>query len=90
MSNHIIEPERHGLWIAAAFIVALMGVSVGVVSMIRVHQLAMMNGIQVLALNKRIVGLENKIAALTPAAPAPAAAAPAADAAPAPEAAPAP
>lgn len=83
MSNHIIEPERHGIWIVAAFIVALMGLSVGVVSMVRVHQLAMMNGVEVLALNKRIVGLEKKLAAQAAPAPAAVPAAPAAEPAPA-------
>lgn len=85
MSNHIIETERHGLWIAVAFILALMGLSVGIVAMTRVHQLAVLSQIEVLALNKRIQGLEKKIATPAPAAPAVAApAAPAEAAAPAP------
>lgn len=85
MSNHIIETERHGLWIAVTFILALMSLSVGVVSMVRVKQIAVASQIEVLALNKRIQKLEKAAApAAAPAAEAaPAAAAPAAEAAPA-------
>ena len=70
MSNHIIETERHGLWIAVALIVALLGVLLGLAGVVRVHQLGVATQIEVLALNKRIVALEKAKAA----APAPAAA----------------
>lgn len=80
MSNHIIETERHGLWIAVAFVLALLALSVGIVSMVRVHQLALFSQMEVLTLNKRIQQLEK---AAAPAVPAPEAAAPAAEAAPA-------
>jgi 2-oxoglutarate dehydrogenase E2 component (dihydrolipoamide succinyltransferase) len=71
MSNHIIETERHGLWIAVALIVALLGVLLGLAGVVRVHQLGVASQIEVLALNKRIVALEKAQAAA--AAPAPAA-----------------
>lgn len=85
MSNHIIETERHGLWIAVTFILALMALSVGVVSMVRVKQIAVASQIEVLALHKRIQKIEKGLApaAAPAAAAAPAEAAPAADAAPA-------
>lgn len=81
MSSHIIETERHGLWIAVTFILALLALSVGIVSMVRVHQLAVLTQVEVLTLHKRIQKLE-KVPAPT--------AAPAAAAVAAPEAAPAP
>jgi type II secretory pathway component PulJ len=80
MSNHIIETERHGLWIAAAFIVALLGLVSSLVALNRVSQLAHVSQAEVLVLNKRIAALEKDAA---PAA-APAAEAAPADAAPAP------
>lgn len=79
MSNHIIETERHGLWIAVTFILALLALSVGVVSMVRVQQVGVATQLEVLALHKRIQKIEK---AAAPAA-APAEAAPAADAVPA-------
>lgn len=87
MSNHIIETERHGLWIAAAFIVALLGLVSSLVALNRVSHLANVSQAEVLVLNKRLVALEK---AAAPAAAPAAEAAPAADAAPAAEAAPAP
>lgn len=79
MSNHIIETERHGLWIAVTFILALLALSVGVVSLVRVQQVGVATQIEVLALHKRIQKIEKGAAP---------AAAPAADAAPAAEVAP--
>lgn len=84
MSNHIIETERHGLWIAVTFILALLALSVGVVSMVRVHQIAVLTQVEVLTLHKRIQKLEKAAAPAAQAAPAEAAPAEAA----APEAAP--
>lgn len=80
MSNHIIETERHGLWIAVTFILALLALSVGVVSMVRVQQVGVATQLEVLALHKRIQKIEKGAAPV--AAPAAAEAAPAADAAP--------
>lgn len=80
MSNHIIETERHGLWIAVTFILALLALSVGVVSMVRVQQVGVATQLEVLALHKRIQKIEKGAAPVG--APAAAEAAPAADAAP--------
>lgn len=84
MSNHIIETDRHGLWIAAAFIVALLGLISSLVALNRVSQLAHVSQAEVLVLNKRLVALEKTSApAAAEAAPAAAEAAPAVEAAPA-------
>ncbi|MDF2445889.1 MAG: hypothetical protein K0S46_1125 [Moraxellaceae bacterium] len=77
MSNHIIETERHGLWIAVTFTLALLAFVFGLVSVVRIHQLAGVSQVEVLLLHKRLNKLEK------------AAAAPAAEAAPVAEAAPA-
>ena len=68
MSNHIIETERHGLWISVALVVALLGVLLGLAGVVRVYQLGVASQIEVLAMNKRISDLEKKIPAPAPAA----------------------
>lgn len=83
MTSHIIETERHGLWIAVALVVALLGLLIGLAGVVRVHQLGVASQIEVLALNKRIVNLEKAAATPAPAAMPAAPVAPA-DAAPAP------
>lgn len=57
-SSHIIDPERLGLWVAAAFIIALLGFVLGVVALKRIGELTVISQVEVLALNKRIATLE--------------------------------
>jgi hypothetical protein len=79
MSNSVIETERHGLWAAAAFVLALLGVVLGLVAIKRVHEVAVGSQIEVLVLAKKVKQLEQAQAA-APTAPA-VEAAPAAEAA---------
>ena len=81
MPDSIIKTERHGLWAAAAFVLALLAVVIGLVAVKRVHQLTVATQIEVLALSKKVDKLEARIGAQ--------AAAPAVEAAPATEMAPA-
>lgn len=79
MSSHIIETERHGLWISVALVVALLGVLLGLAGVVRVYQLSVTSQLEVFTLNKRIADLEKasvaKAHVAAPAAtPAPAAA----------------
>lgn len=75
MSNHIIEQERHGLWIAVTFIIALLALGLSINNMRQTHALAVGTQIEVLALHKSIKKNAAAPAAEAPA-PAPAAAAP--------------
>ncbi|KIF80230.1 hypothetical protein [Noviherbaspirillum autotrophicum] len=52
--NHIIEPERQGLWIAATFIVALLALVLAFASLKRVNNLTYMTQTEALLLNKKI------------------------------------
>lgn len=81
MPDSIIKTERHGLWAAAAFVLALLAVVIGLVAVKRVHQLTVATQIEVLALSKKVDKLEARVGAQ--------AAAPAVEAAPATEMAPA-
>ena len=77
--KHIIEPQRLGLWVAAAFILALLALVLSIVSMNRNSDRMVVTQAEILLLNKKIQALQKDAA--PPAAPAaPAAAAPAADA----------
>lgn len=79
--NPIIEPERHGVWIVAAFIVALLGLALAAIGVYRINVVT--GGIQaeVVFLNNKIEKMRaelSKSAApaqpqAAPAAPAPAA-----------------
>ena len=74
--QHIIEPERHGIWIAVAFILALLALVVALVGINRASTAEATMELEILMLNKK---LETQHA--QPSAPAPAeapAAAPAA------------
>lgn len=65
--NHIIEPERHGIWIAATFVIALLALVIALIGLNRVNDLLYVTQTEVLLLNKKIEGS-------SPAVPAPAAA----------------
>lgn len=53
-ANHIIEPERHGLWIAATFTLALLALVLGFASLHRIN-------LSIAGTQGEIVGLNNKI-----------------------------
>lgn len=56
--NHIIEPERHGLWIAATFIVALIALSLAFATLKRTNSVLVGTQAEVGFLNKKIQKLE--------------------------------
>lgn len=55
--KHIIEPQRMGLWIAAAFILALLALVLSLVNMQRTKEVFYATQTQVLLLNKKIEDL---------------------------------
>lgn len=71
--RHIIEPERHGLWIAVAFILALLALGLAFASLQRVNVVLVATQAEVVALNNKIEKL--KLASAKAEAPATAAAA---------------
>lgn len=66
--NHIIEPERHGIWIASTFVLALLALVIAIIGLNRTNDLMYMTQTEVLLLNKKIEGGSPAVAA--PAAPA--------------------
>lgn len=81
MPNTIIETERHGLWIAAAFILALLALGMSAVANKRLLAVTVGTQVEVLALDKRLDRLEKKLNAQAAAAAPVAVEAPAAPAA---------
>ncbi|OGA71084.1 MAG: hypothetical protein A3F77_17805 [Betaproteobacteria bacterium RIFCSPLOWO2_12_FULL_67_28] len=72
----IIEPERHGLWIVAAFIVALIALLTSFVAVYRINVVTLGTQTEVLLLNKKIEQMRSAAPMqpqAAPAAPAPAA-----------------
>jgi hypothetical protein len=67
--DNIIEPERHGLWIAVTFIIALLALGMVVVQQYRTSQIAVATQLEVLKLNQKIEKAQKAVAA-PPAAPA--------------------
>lgn len=65
--DNIIEPDRQGIWIAAAFIIALLALVVAIVGVTRTNDLMYITQTELLLINE-------KIEALQTGAPAPAAA----------------
>ncbi len=65
--NHIIEPERQGLWIAVTFILALLAFVLALVGLSNSKDVMYMTQAEVMLLNKKIDGA--KPAAATPAIP---------------------
>jgi hypothetical protein len=70
----IIEPERAGLWAAAAFILALVAFVLAFAGIYRSNYLLATTQLEILALNKKVENLHNASGA--PAMPAPASTAP--------------
>ena len=52
--NHIIEPERLGLWTAVTFVIALLALIVALIGLIRTNDLVYITQAEVLLLNKKI------------------------------------
>lgn len=59
----LIDPERAGLWAAAAFILALLALGVGAVAIQRTSVTFGMSQAEFLALNKKVNELESRQAA---------------------------
>lgn len=76
--NHVIEPERHGLWIAAGFALALLAFALAFAAMKKADTILVGTQHEVVVLNKKIDDLKNSQAKDKPAAPAQATPAPAA------------
>lgn len=53
--KHIIEPERMGLWTAAAFVLALLALVVALVGMNRTNDMMAATQLEILVLNKKIM-----------------------------------
>lgn len=75
MSNEqLIAPERQGLWIAATFVLALLGLVIAIVGIIKAQAVHEGTQLEVLALTKKIETLQRQAAqpapVATPAAPA--------------------
>ncbi|MDP3776799.1 hypothetical protein [Methylotenera sp.] len=66
--DHIIEPDRQGIWIAATFIVALLALVVAIVGVSRNNDLMYMTQTELLLINDKIEALQT--VAPPPAAPA--------------------
>lgn len=80
-ATHLIEPERHGVWIVAAFVLGLIAVALCAVALYRINYVVAGTQAEILFLNKKIEQVkaeQAKSAApaqpqAAPAAPAPAA-----------------
>lgn len=58
--NHIIEPERHGLWIAAAFTLALLGFGTAFIAIDRGNTALVGTQAQIIGLNNKIEMLKEQ------------------------------
>jgi hypothetical protein len=61
MSEGMIAPERHGLWITVGFILALLALVIGLVNVWRSHTALVGTQIEVLALHRAITKLDKKV-----------------------------
>jgi hypothetical protein len=66
MMSPIIEQERHGFWIAASFIVALLALVLAFSTLWRLNSVMVGSQMEIFALNSKIETLKGKVA--TPAA----------------------
>ncbi len=71
--NHVIDPERHGIWIAATFVIALLAMVVALIGLKQINELHLVTQTEILMLNKKVE--DGQAAAPAAAAPAEAAAA---------------
>lgn len=58
--KHIIEPERIGLWTAAAFILALLALVMALVGTYRTNDMMAATQLEILVLNKKIEAASTK------------------------------
>jgi hypothetical protein len=61
MANEIIAPERHGFFIVVAFILAIIGLLLGLLGVYRNQALAVGTQIEIVALSKKMKRLEARI-----------------------------
>lgn len=61
--KHIIEPERMGLWVAVTFILTLLSLVIGLVSIQRITITTAATQVEVALLNKQIADLRKAAAA---------------------------
>lgn len=66
--DNMIEPARHGIWIAATFVIALLALVVAVVGASRNNDLMYMTQTEMLLINEKIEALQSGGAAQPPAA----------------------
>lgn len=66
--KHIIEPQRLGLWVAAAFILALLALVLALVNMKRTGEGLLISQTEILLLNKKIEALQKQVSPAPPAA----------------------
>ena len=52
--NHVIEPERFGVWIAVTFVIALLALIAALVAINRTNELTTITQAEILLLNKKI------------------------------------
>lgn len=57
-ANPIIEPERHGLWIAVGFIIALLALGMSAAALYQIKVVVLGTQTEVLMLNKKIEQLK--------------------------------
>ncbi len=55
-TNHIIEPERYGIWIAVTFIITLLSLGMSLLALDRTNDLMYMTQTEILLLSKKIDG----------------------------------
>lgn len=60
--KHIIEPERHGLWIAVTFVIALLSLGLAITSVVRANFVHTGTQMEVMILNKKIEDLRKEVA----------------------------
>ncbi len=58
--SKIISPENMGTWVAVGFILALLAIGVGSISLYRLNVVNAAAQMEILSLNKRIVDLERQ------------------------------
>ncbi|SFN18844.1 hypothetical protein SAMN05660284_00809 [Formivibrio citricus] len=66
--KHIIEPQRLGIWVAAAFILALLALVLSLINLKRTGEGLLISQTEILLLNNKIEALQKNAA--MPAAPA--------------------
>ncbi len=69
-TNHVIDPERFGTWIAVTFVVSLLALIVSLYNIKQVNELHYVVQTEILMLNKKLEGGQTSAPAATPAEPA--------------------